>query len=119
MKKVILVLQSRTTGRFLIGKRGGLWNWTSSRDNDPNKSVMFEALDDVDDLLESPMDRDTMSLEILEGTPDLIIHVWADGQPVTKSHAEWVSAFMFPDNCHGDIDKVFNLASFREISVRP
>lgn len=119
MTKVILVLQSKTTGRFLISNHEGLWNWTSVRNNNPLEAVMFNALDDVNNLIQDGLDNDNLSLEILGGTPDLLIHAWVEGEPRPKPTAEWVSAFMFPDNCHKDIDKVFSLASFREISVRP
>lgn len=80
---------------------------------------MFNALDDVNNLIEDGLDSDDLSLEILAGTPDLLIHAWVEGEPRAKVNGEWVSAFMFPEHCSSEIDKVFALASFREITVRP
>lgn len=116
-----LVLQSSDTGKFLLRKRDEVWGFAVKMENDPNKGMLFEGLNELKSLLNFPQDFDDFVVDYVQSFnagQDTVFHVLVRGEPSVQD-GEWHSLFDFPEPFDPTTDSFFDNAEFINRIVSP
>lgn len=119
MQKNIMIVQSRTTGRFLLKCVDNLWTFPSVIDNDPEKTIVYMAMGDCSKALGQPDDDNNWMLEFIADNYNQIFHIWVDDEPMGKGELEWCHLFMMPENLDPIVGKVFSNQILLDKSTSP
>lgn len=119
MNKVIVVIQSRTTGRFLLKKDGLKWTFPSVADNDRERPVVHEAMERCAKATGMVPENDTWVVEMIDDPIHLIFHMWLDGEPTGVGELEWCSMFMFPEELASITEEVMSNTMLIERALTP
>ena len=110
MSRVILIAQSRTTGRFLLVHKDDGWHFASSNPKDPELAELHVALNDCKDLTGvsrfDNVTEDSWALDFLLDNPHTIFHVWMDNEPAASPNVQWFHLFDFPEDIHESVHEV-------------
>lgn len=105
--KNIMVVQSRTTGRFLLKENNGVWTWPSVVENDPAQAVVYNALSELM-LTMGQQDSDDWLLDYVGMPWHQLFHVWVTGEPQDVIPVGWFHLFDFPEVVDPIVDMVLN-----------
>lgn len=115
----VMVVQSRTTGRFLLKKVDDVWTFPSVIELDPSKSIVYMAMDDCGDALGQNVEENTWVLDYVPDGFHQLFHVWVSDEPLGNGELEWCSLFMFPETTSEMVCRVMGNRLFLENSLHP
>lgn len=113
-----LVIQSKTTGRFLLIKnQEEEWTFAQYAEAD-SWSPLSEMLDRTEDLMGQRPDQFTY---VISNRSTLhLYHTWVDGEPPARGvDYEWASLFNFPTRLHKSVDWAVESRHFLEEILSP
>jgi hypothetical protein len=120
IKKTIMLLQSSSTGKILLKKRGNVWGFTADIQWGKDQSDVFNGISEIKELIGLD-DEDNMVLDYLGNIAKIgVWHCVYDGEPRPKStNASWFSLFNFPENFDPIADRLFENDFFVSKIISP
>lgn len=122
MLDTTIVIQSRDTGRFLLHKGNGQWEfalWEYVDSFSPLKDMIAK----MGTILGSKTPQDPMFTYIMTKQSTFhLYHVWVEKEPLSPyaaGHYEWRALFDFPADLHYTVDWSVESQHFMETIIRP
>jgi len=119
MKHNVMIIQSRTTGRFLLRQENNSWGFPSNMPNDYEKPIVYLAMDDCGTALGQDVQDNEWVLDYIEDPVHQIFHVWVSDEPMGQGSYAWHSLFDFPEATDSMVAYMVNNQQFLERSLCP
>lgn len=120
LKKAVLVVQAKDTGRFLLKKREGTWGFAAEVPFDPEVATLFLLLREANKNMGLPDDSDEFCLDFIDNIAKIqIFHASVETESLGDVEAEWCHLFTFPEAFDPDMNKVFHDKRFLEKVLTP
>jgi hypothetical protein len=120
VKKSVLVVQAKDTGRFLLKKRDDVWGFAAQHDFDPEVSILFNLIKQANVAMGLAEDSDDFCLDYVDNIGKVqVFHALVESELISDPDAEWCHLFTFPENFDPIFDKLFQDNAFLAKIVQP
>jgi len=117
MAKHITVIQSTTTGRFLLKQEEGVWTFPHVVDVTADRALLFESLHECQNL--TGQDGEELLMDWLSHPTHQLFFATISGEPLASQEGSWFALYDFPEPLSKIVVDICRFNAFLLKSSRP